>query len=151
MSRSLLHRLRIRLAGFLTRSPPDDPDRVLVGLCRALADTVSALQLMLSTDGRDTDEIPGFDELADREAALIRRSPPCRPGPCSGWWPRPGARCCAPRCAAYDGATTLALSAAKDLVRLAAGPGQPLSADPALPGLPSLDPPRPPCSPTPPC
>ena len=71
MSRSLLHRLRTRLAGFLTRSPPDDPDRVLAGLCRDLAESVSALQLLLSADDRDTDAIPGFDTLADQEAALI--------------------------------------------------------------------------------
>lgn len=132
MSR-LFHRLRIRLAGFLHRSPPNDPDRVLVGLCRDLARTVSALQLMLSADGRDTDEIPGFDELADCEAALIMEIAALPARTLLGVVAKAEGALLRPEVQGFDGATTLALSAAENLVRLAAGSERPSSGDPALP------------------
>ncbi len=139
MSRSLLHRLRTRLAGFLTRSPPDDPDRVLVGLCRDLAGTVSALQLLLSADDRDTDAIPGFDALADHEAALIAEIVALPARTLLGVVAKAEGALLRPEVRGYDGATALALSAAKDLVRLASGLEQPLSAAPPFSRLPSTD------------
>ncbi len=135
MSRSLLYRLRTRLAGFLTRSSPDDPDRVLVALCRDLAGTVSALQLLLSADRRDTDAIPGFDALADREAELIMDIVALPARTLFGVMAKARGALLRPEVRGFDGATALALSAAEDLVRLAAGPEQPLSADPLLPTL----------------
>ncbi len=139
MSRSLLHRLRILLAGFLTRSPPDDADRVLVGLCRDLADKVSALQLLLSADDRDTDEIPGFAALADREAALIMEIAALPARTLLGVVAKAQGALLRPEVRGYDGALVLALSAVEDLVRLAAGPGPSFSADPPFSRLPSTD------------
>ncbi len=139
MSRSLLHRLRTRLAGFLTRSPPDDPDRVLVGLCRDLAETVSALQLLLSADNRDTDAIPGFDALADHEAALIAEIVALPARTLLGVVAKAEGALLRPEVRGFDGAVALALSAAEDLVRLAAGLGPSFSADSPFSRLPSTD------------
>ncbi len=134
MSRSLLYRLRTRLAGYLTRSPPDDPDRVLVGLCRDLAGTVSALQLLLSADDRDTDAIPGFDALADHEAALIAEIVALPARTLLGVVAKAEGALLRPEARGFDGAVALALSAAEDLVRLAAGPKRPSSDDPSILG-----------------
>ena len=131
MSRSLLGRLR--LAAFGMPSSPDDPDRVLVGLCRDLAGTVSALQIMLSTDGRDTDVIPGFNALANREAALVRHIAALPASTLIGVVAKAQGALLRPEVRGFDGAQALALSAAEDLVRLAAGPESPLSDNPSLP------------------
>ncbi len=134
MSRPFLHRLRTRLAGFLTHSPPDDPDRVLVGLCRDLAEAVSALQLLLSADDRDTDAIPGFDTLADHEAALIMEIAALPARTLFGVVAKARGALLRPEVRGFDGATTLALSAAEDLVRLAAGAKRPSSDNPSILG-----------------
>ena len=73
MSGSLFDWLKLRLVASRTRPPPHDPDRILGDLCRELTVTVQALKVLLEDDKRDTDEIPGFDDLVNREHALIVR------------------------------------------------------------------------------
>ncbi len=119
MSRFPFSRFRLWPAASRTRPPPDDPDRVLVGLCRDLAGTVSALQLLLSADGRDTDEIPGFDALADRERALVARIVVVPAASFAGLLAKARAARLRPEISGYDGAASLALSLADDLIRIA--------------------------------
>ncbi len=120
MSRSLFDWLKLRLVAFRTRPPPDDPDRILVGLCRELTVTVHALQVLLENDKRDTDEIPGFDDLADREHALIVQIIGIPATGFAGLLSKAQVARLRPEVSGYDGAIPLALSLADDVIRLAA-------------------------------
>ncbi len=117
--RRLWRRVLVRLGSADRRAPsPGDADQALLALADEFEINDRALHDILARDGRDTDDVPGFDTLADRQAELVGLIVATPAQGLAGLVAK--ARCARlrPSERGFDAAQALALSASDDLLRL---------------------------------
>lgn len=106
-----------------TRRPRSHPGGPVPGADRhgprALDGCRFSILVLLEDDKRDTDDIPGFDDLADQERALIVRIVGIPATGFAGLLSKAQVARLRPVASGYDGAAPLALSLADDVIRLA--------------------------------
>ena len=123
LRRCLLARLRVAAR----RGSP--PDAVLLALAGEFESNDRALRDLLDGDGRDTEEVPGFDDLADRQAELIELIVAIPAVSRAGLIAKATCARLRPPEQGFDAALKLALSVSDDLLRFggaAPSPSQPL-------------------------
>ncbi len=108
---------RIRSADLRARLP-DMMDADLVGLVDEYLANDSALRALLERDGRDTDDIPAFAPLADRQAELLERIAGTPAKGLAGLLVKARAVRLRPFQVGYDGVATLGWSLRGDVLRL---------------------------------
>ena len=108
---------RIRSADLRARLP-DMMDADLVSLGDEYLANDHVLRALLERDGLDTDDIPAFAPLADRQAELVERIAGTPAKGLAGLLVKARAMRLRPFQVGYDGVTTLGWSLAGDVLRL---------------------------------
>lgn len=120
--RRLLARLRV------PSRRGSQPDAALLALTGEFDSNDRALRDLLNGDGRDTDEVPGFDDLADRQAELVDLIVAIPAVSRAGLIAKATCARLRPPEQGFDAALKLALSVSDDLLRFggaAPSPSQP--------------------------
>ncbi len=108
---------RVRSAD-LRAQLPDMMDADLVALAGEYLANDHVLRALLERDGRDTDDIPAFAPLADRQAELLERIAGTPAKGLAGLLVKARAVRLRPFQVGYDGVATLGWSLAGDVLRL---------------------------------
>ena len=115
----LLRRALARIRSADLRAPlPDIMDADLISLGDEYLANDHVLRALLERDGRDTDDIPAFAPLADRQAELVERIAGTPAKGLAGLLVKARAMRLRPFQVGYDGVTTLGWSLAGDVLRL---------------------------------